>query len=327
MPLPRPIAAAALAIAAISLTAACASESAPAGQPRPAEAVTVDNCGFELSLTTPPRRIVTVKSTTTEMLLALGLGDRIVGAAFLDGPVPERWAEQGAQIPVISDFAPSQEAVLELEPDLVYAGWESNLAADTAGERDVLARLGVGSYVAPSACKAPEYQPDRLDFELVFEEIEEAGRIFGAQAAAADLIAEQRRRLDALTPSDAGLSALWYSSGSDTPYVGAGIGAPQMMLESAGLQNIAGDVPDTWTALGWEPIIEADPDVIILVDAEWNTAAEKIERLKANPATATMSAVVADRFITVPFAAGEAGVRNVEAVESILAQLAELGLG
>ena len=40
------------------------------------------------------------------------------------------------EVPVISEFMPSEEAVLDLEPDLVYSGWESAFAADAAGERE-----------------------------------------------------------------------------------------------------------------------------------------------------------------------------------------------
>jgi iron complex transport system substrate-binding protein len=287
-------------------------------------AVSVDNCGFELTVASPPERIVTIKSTSTEMLLALGLGDRIIGTAFPDGPVPERYADAAADIPVISDFAPNQEAVLALEPDFVYGGWESNFTAETAGERDTLESLGVASYVSPAACKEPGYQPERLSFDDVFAQIEEAGTLFGASDAAADLVAEQTETLGTIAADTRGLSALWYSSGTDTPYVGAGIGAPQMMLDALGVENVAADVADTWTTLGWEAIVDANPDVIVLVDASWNTAASKITLLESSPATSGLSAVRAGNYLTIPFAAGEAGVRNVDATADLAAQLAEL---
>jgi iron complex transport system substrate-binding protein len=312
---------AALCAVAVLALAGCSSSVAPA----PPASDTIDNCGFTFEVGEPPERIVTIKSTTTELLLALGLQSRIIGMAFQDGPVPAGWQAAAADIPVISDGVPSQEAVLDLEPDFVFAGWESNLTADAAGDRTVLAGLGVGSYVPPSACKAEGYQPSRMTFDVLFDEFEEAGVVFGAEDAAADLIAEQRDALEKLEPSTAGLTALWYSSGKDTPYVGAGIGAPQMMLDAAGLTNIV-KADDTWVSIGWESVIEANPDVIVLVDAAWNTAASKIDYLKANAATAALDAVRNDRFIIVPFAAGEAGVRNVQAVGSILEQLDTLGL-
>jgi iron complex transport system substrate-binding protein len=301
-----------------------AATSAPAQATADAYPVTVDNCGFEATVDAAPERVVTIKSSTTEMLLALGLGDRIVGAAFLDGPFPDDLADAGAAVPVLSDRAPGPEAVLTAEPDLVYAGWESNFSAESAGDRQALADLGVGSYVSPSACKGVGYQPDPLTFDAVFDEIAEAGRVFGATHAAADLVDEQREALADVVPDARGLTALWYSSGSDVPYVGAGIGAPQMIMDAVGLQNIASEVHDTWTAFAWEEVVAADPDVIVLVDAAWNTADSKIAMLEANPATAQLTAVREHRYLVVPFAATEAGVRNVAAATDLATQLAGL---
>jgi iron complex transport system substrate-binding protein len=278
----------------------------------------------DATLDAPPRRIVTIKSSATEMVLALGAGDRLVGTAFADGAVPAELAPAAADVPVLAEKNPAQEAVLELEPDLVYAGWESNLSADGAGERQTYQDLGVATFVSPSACKGEEHRPERLTFDLVHEEITEVGRMLGEEEAAAELVAAQRAELDAVVPSEAGLTALWYSSGDDVPYVGAGIGAPQMIMDAVGLENVAADVLDTWTSLGWEAVAEANPDVVVLVDAAWNTAEHKKAALEQNPVTATLPAVQEERYLVVPFPATEAGVRNVPAVTDLAAQLAEL---
>lgn len=304
--------------------------SAPAAAERPVETadtasagypLAIDNCGTDVVFDAAPERVVTIKSSTLELMLALGLGDRVVGTAFTDGPVPEEFAAEASGLVSISEKVPSQEATLELEPDLVFAGWESNLSAEGAGERDGLEQLGVRTYVAPAACKAPGYMPDPLTFDVVFDGFEEAGAIFGVPEAATELVASQREQLEAIEPNADGLTALWYSSGDETPYVGAGIGAPQMIMDAAGLDNVAADVADTWTSMSWEAIVAADPAVIVLVDAPWNTAAQKIAHLEQNPATAALPAVQAERYVTVDFPATEAGVRNVDAVASIVEQL------
>lgn len=297
-----------------------------ADQPEAVFPVTVDNCGVEVTLDAPPERVVTIKSSATEMLLALGVGDRIVGTGFPDGPVPQEWADTAAGLPLLSDRVPAAEVVLGTEPDLVYAGWESNLTAEAAGDRATLADLGVATYVSPSACKDPAYQPDRLTFDAVFAEITEVASLLGVPEAAEALVTEQRAALDALAPDERGLTALWYSSGTDIPYVGAGIGAPQMLMDVVGLTNIAGDVSDTWTSFSWEQVVAVDPDVIVLVDADWNTADAKRELLAGNPITANLTAVREGRFLVVPFAASEAGVRNVPAAVDLAAQLAALDL-
>src|SRR5690606_10858813 len=120
---------------------------------------------------------------------------------------PEQWADAMAGIPVIADRAPSQEVVLEREPDLVYAGWESNFTADGAGERDDLAALGVATYVAPSACQSVD-QPDPLTWEHVFADLEELAAIFRVDASA--IVSQQRATLEALEPVGDGRTALWF---------------------------------------------------------------------------------------------------------------------
>jgi iron complex transport system substrate-binding protein len=325
--LPRVIPA--LVIATIAL-AGCASTGTPtaatptpAATTDPAAPVTVDNCGTEVTFAKAPERVVTIKSTSTEMLLALGLGDRIVGTGFQDGPVPTKWLADAATIPSLADKVPSEEVVLEKQPDLIYAGWESNFSPDGAGARDELSALGVASYVSPSACQSHN-QPAKLSFDNIFGDIQQVASIFRVDAT--PLITAQKAELAKVTKDKPGKkrTALWYSSGSDTPYVGAGIGAPELVLESVGLKNIAADVKATWAPLNWEAVVDADPDFIVLVDASWNTVAHKIGVLEANPATANLTAVKEHKYLIVPFAASEAGVRSVETVASLADQIKAL---
>lgn len=318
------------AASAVLLLAGCSASTgttAPSASPTPEEQrtgypLTVDNCGTDVTFESAPERVVTIKSSTTETMLALGLGDRIIGAAALDGPLPESTESEPT---IISDKVPGRESVLALAPDLVYAGWESNFSAEGVGERPALTDLGIATYVSPAACKGEGYMPDPLTFDAVFDEIREIGTIFDADAAASALVDDQRAQLESLTPAQGSPTAVWYSSGRATPYVGAGIGAPAMIMNAAGLDNMAADVRDTWTSLSWEAVIAANPDVIVLVDSAWNTADSKIATLEENPATAALDAVKQKRYVVVPFAATEAGTRNVDAVASIIDQLGQLG--
>ena len=311
----------ALATAAALLLAGCASSERSPGL-KPAAPVVVDNCGTTVTFDEPPQRVLTIKSTSTEMLLALGLEKRIIGTGFQDGPVAEQWTTAAAGIPEVSEMVPGQEAVLDAEPDFVYAGWESNFSPEGAGDRAELQTLGVNTYVSPAACKEEGYKPAKLDFAEIDREIAEIADIFDVEADT--LLAEQKATVAAIEPDSRGLSALWYSSGTDTPYVGAGIGAPELVLETIGLDNIAGDIDDTWSPFAWEAVVDANPDVIVLVDATWNTAASKIELLESNPATRNLDAVKNSRYLYIPFAAGEAGVRTAPAAADLAEQLKAL---
>ena len=308
-------------IATLSLAGCAATTAAAPPTPSADAPVTVSNCGTEVTFDKAPERVVTIKSTSTEMLLALGLGDKIVGTAFQDGPVPDEWSKDAASLKSIADKVPSEEVVLEQQPDLVYAGWESAFAADGAGERAELTTLGVNSYVSPSACQSAE-QPAKLTFDNVFGDITQVASIFRVDPSA--LLAKQQATLDSIDKNGGGRTAFWYSSGSDTPYAGAGIGAPELVLETVGLTNIAADVTATWAPLGWESVVDANPYFIVLIDATWNTVDKKIALLESNPATANLDAVVNKRYLVLPFASSEAGVRTVEAAASLSQQIAEL---
>lgn len=287
--------------------------------------LTLDNCGVSLTLDQAPSRVVTIKSTATEMLLSLGLADKIVGVGFQDGPVPEALAADAANLVVLADKLPSQEVVLETEPDFVYGGWESNFAADGAGERPTLQSLGVASYVSPAACRS--IKPAKLTFDELFSEIKEMGSIFDVEDAADALVMAQQAELASVVPDDRDLTAVWYSSGTKTPYVGAGSNAPAMMMEALGLDNIMADVDEGWVSGSWEAIVDANPDVIVLVDAAWNSAEQKKTLLAENPVTSQLDAVINQRYLIVPFPASEAGVRNVSATVDMANQLKALDFG
>lgn len=287
--------------------------------------LTLDNCGTFVTFDAAPQRVVTVKSATTEMLLALGAGDTIVATAYPDGPAPEPYTTQAAKIPVISDRVPGQEAVLEHEPDLVYAGWESVFAADGAGERAALEALDVRTFVAPSACKGDDYRPSPLTFDDVFGEIVMVGQVFDRADEAAALVAEQEAALEEIVADERGLTALWFSSGSDTPYVGGGTGAPALLMETAGLTNIAADIDESWGPFGWEQVAAADPDVIVLVDSPWNSAEKKIQILEEGPLTSKLTAVQEQAYVVIDFPATEAGVRTVDAAAQLARDVAALG--
>lgn len=331
------VVAAALAASALALSA-CTQSDAQVPAPGPttttgttsaapgatAYPLTIDNCGTEVTFTQRPERILTIKSATTEMLLALGAGGSIIGTAYPDGPAPEPWTAQAAAIPVLAERVPSHEVVLEAEPDLVLAGWESNFSAEGAGERADLEKLGVRTFVAPSACKMAPYAPKPLTFETVFDEIELVGSVVDRSPEAAALVAEQRSALAAITPDDRGLTALWFSSGSDTPYVGGGTGAPELIMSTAGLTNIGASIDDAWGPMSWEAVAEADPDVIVLVDSPWNSAEKKKALLADGAVTKELRAVRNGSYVVVPFPATEAGVRTVAAASQVAADVGAL---
>jgi iron complex transport system substrate-binding protein len=165
-----------------------------------------------------------------------------------------------------------------------------------------------------------------MSFEVLFAHIHQLAEIFDVPDRADKLVSEQQELLNQIDAPGEGLTALWYSSGEDAPYVGGDIGAPAMMMRELGVQNIFADIDDTWANVSWEEVVDRNPDVIILVDATWNTTENKIDLLESNAATAALPAVQEQHYLTLPFPAAEAGIRNAQAVVDLADQLAQLDI-
>ena len=81
--------------------------------------------------------------------------------------------------------------------------------------------------------------------------------------------------------------------------------------------NVMDDVEKSWTEVSWEPVIEKNPEVIVIVDYGQVTAAQKIAFLKSNPAFKAIDAVKNDRFVVLPYVEATPGPRNIEAIAAL----------
>ncbi|MEM7336320.1 MAG: Fe3+-hydroxamate ABC transporter substrate-binding protein, partial [Chloroflexota bacterium] len=152
--------------------------------------VTINNCGLEIVYEAAPERAITMNQAATEIMLALGLEDKMVGTAYLDDAVlPEMEAAYNA-VPVLSDEYPSQEIIFANETDFVYGVYRSAFGDEAAGPREELLPLAIGSYLSGVACEDEALRPDKATFDIVYGEIMDIGRIFGVEDRAEALIAE-----------------------------------------------------------------------------------------------------------------------------------------
>jgi iron complex transport system substrate-binding protein len=294
--------------------------------------VTVRSCGRDTTVDAAPERAVTINQGATEVLLALGLEDRMVGTAYLDDAVADRWAKAYASVLVLSEAYPDTETLLAAEPDFVYGSYASAFDGDAAGSQDDLQDLGIASYLSPFSCgegnESASVGADGVTFDDVWGELRAVGTLFGAADRAEQLIADQRASLedDAVRSAGEGLQVFWFDSGDATPFAGAGDGAPQLLIDAVGATNVFADEPGNWFDASWEPVLAADPDVIVLAEASWSTAQDKIDYLTRDPALRDLTAVREQRFVTLPFSETTPGVRNADAAVSLAEQITVLGL-
>ena len=115
------------------------------------------------------------------------------------------------------------------------------------------------------------------------------------------------------------LRVFMFDSGDDSPYTAVCCSMFTNMIETAGGENIFDDVDGRWKTVSWEEVIDRDPELIVLTEADWSTSQEKIDLLLSNPALADITAVKEQRFVVLQFSSLVPGIRNATAI----AELAE----
>lgn len=251
--------------------------------------------GTELTLAEEVQTIVSMGPNITEILYAIGAGDKLIGRTdYCDYP-----AEVSAVASVGSIYTPDVEKIVELNPDMVIG---STHFKDESAQK--LEEMGIQTVTL--------YSPSEMDG--VYDLILTLGELTGCEEAATALAEETKAKIEAVK-SEAALSAVAptvyyvvgygeygdYTAGGDT-FIG------QMITEAGGV-NIAKDVS------GWsytlEALLEADPDIIIvgLGEAEgFKTAANYCE----------LSAVKNDRVYEIDRnLLDRQGYRNAEGMETL----------
>ncbi|NYE36673.1 iron complex transport system substrate-binding protein [Nocardioides cavernae] len=287
--------------------------------------VEVTSCGFTTTIEAPPERAVTLNQGATEVALALGVEDQMAGTAYLDDAIPAKWADAYDAVEVLSKEYPTREDLLAVQPDLVYASYGSAFDGKVAGTRAELEESGTSSYLSPFGCEEAADRPDPT-FEAVWDEIDAVATAFGVPERSEQLRTDQQALLDELATSGAGadLDVLWFDSGDKTPYVGAGGGGPQLVLDAVGATNVFADLDGGWAEASWERVVAADPDVIVLADAGWSSAEDKIEHLEGDPVLSQLDAVRDGAYVVVPFSESTPGVRLADGAASVSDQLQQL---
>lgn len=311
------------AIGAVLALTACGSGVTDDDSDNASGGATVTNCGEEITVSSPPRAVVGLSPTQTELLIRLGLAEHLVGQAQTEtAPLSEDAAEQAADVPVLSEGEPpSREALLEAEPDFVYAPTDYEFTAEQGfASREQLAEGGAVAYTATGGC--PERRMSGTVDDL-FTDLENLGKIFDIEDAAADLAAEAQAELDDVASRIDGREkptvAQVYVEGESLTAIGAGI--EYDIIDRAGGDNVFGpDDPEFASffaaQINPEALAESNPDALVF--AVSGPEHEQATRDYLERTFPEMSAVVNDRLIVVSASDTYPGsLGNVEAVRLV----------
>jgi iron complex transport system substrate-binding protein len=208
----------------------------------------VDGLGRQVTINTVPQRIVSLAPSNTEILFALGLGDKVVGdTEYCNYP------EVAKTKPKVGGFSTVDiEKVVSLRPDLVLATHIHNKTVIPA-----LENLGITVVaLAPHALNE------------VLSSISLAGKITGQDKEAAELVNDMNTRIEEITDKTQKLPPderprVFYVTWHD-PLWTAGPGTiSHDVINLAGGQNIAADITGDKT-IDLETVVNRNPEVIIV---------------------------------------------------------------
>lgn len=193
-------------------------------------------------------RIVSLAPSNTEILFALGLGDKVVGVTSYCNYPPEAIKKDKIGGYSTVDI----EKVVSLKPDLVLAAYGNG---EETSER--LKKLGLNVVVVSS-------KPEK-SIEDTLDEIRYVGKITGRDKDAESLCEEMKKRIKEITDKTENVDKVrvahicWheplYVAGSET--------LQSDLIEKAGGENVFSDV-EGWHTVGIEELIVKNPDVIIV---------------------------------------------------------------
>jgi iron complex transport system substrate-binding protein len=272
------------------------------------EALTLDNYGREVVITEKPAKVLTLGPNATELFIALGLEDVVIGKS-LDNhsrePLPE-YAEAYANIEELTYGSATREAVIASGADFIYGiDWEFG---GEALDIEELEEFGITTYMNSA-----------LTLEEIYAEILDLGKIFEIEDVAEAFVADQKERIAAvqeIVSDQDPVDVLVYDSGGDGVFTAGGTNFATLLIEYAGGKNIFDDITDKqWTTVSYEEVLARDPDVILIQDYDAPPLEHKINEIKENSVLSELESVENENFVVNTLESVLPGNRMAYAIE------------
>ncbi|MDF3003414.1 MAG: ABC-type Fe3+-hydroxamate transport system, periplasmic component, partial [Bacillota bacterium] len=208
-------------------------------------ALTLDNYGREITIERLPQKVLTLGPNCSELFVALGLGDKIIGNTLDNhsrGPLPE-YEEAYSKIPELNYTSATREAVVSSGADFIYGiDWEFG---GEGLDVDELAQYGMTTYMNSATT-----------LDQIYQEITDLGKIFQIEDRAKAFIDDQKARIAAIESKVKGqtpVKVLVYDSGGEGVFTCTGTNFETLLIEKAGGKNVFDDITEKqWTTVSYE---------------------------------------------------------------------------
>ena len=282
----------------------------------------VMSCNRTVTFENPPERAISNDVNLTEMMLVLGLADRMVGYTGISGwkTLDAEMRSGVKELPELSAKYPTKEVLVGADADFFFAGWNYGMKVGGEVTPETLAPFGIKVYELTESC-SHIMDKDKAGLKDMYADILNLGAIFGVEDRAEALVAGYKSELmnfkASLKSIEEGLRVFVYDSGEDAPFTAGRYAMPTALIEAASGTNIMDDFDKSWGTVTWEEVIERDPQVVVIVNYGDVTAEQKRDYMMSNPAFKNISAIKNDRFVTLEYVEATPGPRNIKAVKNL----------
>jgi iron complex transport system substrate-binding protein len=283
----------------VLLLSGCQQQNTAGSDKTTGEIVVTDDSGTQLKLDKYPERIISLTPNNTEILFALGLGERVVGVTtYCDYP------EEVSQKARIGDLQGNVEEIVALKPDLVVAKAVLN--------EDIVSKLR--KLDVPVLCVDPE------SIDGVYRSIELIAKVTGTDSNGDKIISEMKAKISdvqqkvAEIPEEERLK-VFIEVGNDPLYTAGGDTYVDELVRLAGGINIASDITG-YQMYSLETVVKCNPDAILAADSYYVDVKAEINK---RPGWDTVKAVQKGHIITDidTNLVNRAGPRSAMAVETV----------
>lgn len=250
----------------LSWSACTYTQTAPEG---PVRREITDDAGRRVSVPVPVNRVISLAPNLTEVVFAIGAGDRLVGrTSYCNFP------DEAKAVAEIGDtLQPNLERIISLQPQVVLISTASQLEVFT----QQLQNQNIAVFVT-----------DPHDLDGVFRSIEHIGRIVGHTDQAVQLIQKLRDRTRSVEEAvkQKPPVRVFYQLSEEPLYTAGRDAFVTDLMRRAGGTSVTADVPGAWPRYSNESALAAKPEAIILPTGGSMGAANSTvtEALRQSPA-------------------------------------------
>ena len=283
--------------------------------------VSVDSCNRTVTFDSPPQRAISNDVNLTEMMLVLGLSDKMVGYTGISGwkTLDEEMRLGVKQLPELSPKYPTKEVLVGADADFFFAGWNYGMKVGGEVTPETLKPFGINVYELTESC-IHIMTKKKVSMDDMYNDLLNLGLIFQIENRAKKLVDAYRSDLKKFTQKLESIptkKVFVYDSGEDTPFTAGRYAMPTALIEAAGGINIMDDFQKSWGTVTWEEVIDRNPEVVVIVNYGKVTAEQKRKFMMSNPAFANIDAVKNDRFVTLEYVEATPGPRNIKAIKKL----------